>query len=436
MAATELDQIVNLCKRRGFVYPTAEIYGGFRSSYDYGPLGSLMLRNVRDAWIRPMVQLRDDVVLIDAAMLAPPAVFEASGHLANFTDPLVDCTSCKQRFREDTLADPGTCPNCGAKGSFTEARAFNLMFKTEAGPVEGAGSTVYLRPETAQGMFVNFANVLQTSRKKPPFGIAQVGKSFRNEITPGNFIFRTREFEQMEMQFFVPPADGPKWYEYWCATRLQWYIDLGIPSASLRLRPHDADELSHYSAGTSDVEFLYPWGWGELEGIAQRTDYDLKQHAAASGQKLDYFDPQTNERYVPFVIEPAAGVNRSMAAFLLSAYDEDEVGGESRTILRLHPRLAPYKVAVLPLSKKDTLSPLARSVHAALAERYMVDYDDTQSIGKRYRRQDEVGTPLCVTVDFDSLDDGAVTIRDRDTTEQVRVPIDALTTEVAARLGF
>jgi glycyl-tRNA synthetase len=436
MAATELDQIVNLCKRRGFVYPTAEIYGGFRSSYDYGPLGSLMLRNVRDAWIRPMVQLRDDVVLIDAAILAPPAVFEASGHLANFTDPLVDCTNCKQRFREDTLEDANTCPNCGAKGSFTEARAFNLMFKTEAGPVEGAGSTVYLRPETAQGMFVNFANVLQTSRKKPPFGIAQVGKSFRNEITPGNFIFRTREFEQMEMQFFVPPADGPKWYEYWCATRLQWYIDLGIPAESLRLRPHDADELSHYSAGTSDVEFMYPWGWGELEGIAQRTDYDLKQHAAASGQKLDYFDPQTNERYVPFVIEPAAGVNRSMAAFLLSAYDEDEVGGESRTILRLHPRLAPYKVAVLPLSKKDTLSPLARQVYASLSERYMVDYDDTQSIGKRYRRQDEVGTPLCVTVDFDSLEDGAVTIRDRDTTEQVRVPISDLAGEVAARLGF
>ena len=436
MAATDLEQIVNLCKRRGFVYPTAEIYGGFRSSYDYGPLGSLMLRNVRDAWIRPMVQQRDDVVLIDAAILAPPAVFEASGHLANFTDPLVDCTSCKQRFRADTLEDPTTCPNCGAKNSFTEARAFNLMFKTEAGPVEGAGSTVYLRPETAQGMFVNFANVLQTSRKKPPFGIAQVGKSFRNEITPGNFIFRTREFEQMEMQFFVPPADGPKWYEYWCQTRLQWYIDLGIPAESLRLRPHDADELSHYSAGTSDVEFLYPWGWGELEGIAQRTDYDLKQHAAHSGQKLDYFDPQTNERYVPFVIEPAAGVNRSMAAFLLSAYDEDEVGGEARSILRLHPRLAPYKVAVLPLSKKDTLSPLAKQVFATLADRYMVDYDDTQSIGKRYRRQDEVGTPLCVTVDFDSLDDAAVTIRDRDTTEQVRVPIDALTTEIAARLGF
>ena len=436
MPATELDQIVNLCKRRGFVYPSAEIYGGFRSSYDYGPLGSLMLRNVKDAWVRSMVQQRDDVVLIDASVLSPPQVWEASGHLANFTDPLVDCTKCKQRFREDHLTDPNVCPNCEATGSFTEARAFNLMFKTQAGPVEGAGADVFLRPETAQGMFLNFANVLQTSRKKPPFGIAQVGKSFRNEITPGNFIFRTREFEQMEMEFFVPPADGPKWYEYWCEQRLNWYIDLGIPADLLRMRAHDADELSHYSTGTSDIEFKFPWGWGELEGVAQRTDYDLKQHALHSGQKLDYFDQATNERYVPFVIEPAAGATRTMAAFLLAAYDEDEVGGEARTILRLHPRLAPYKVAVLPLSKKDTLSPLARQVFQTLSERYMVDYDDTQSIGRRYRRQDEVGTPLCVTVDFDSLEDDAVTIRDRDTTEQVRVPISALLGEITARLGF
>ncbi len=436
MPATELDQIVNLCKRRGFVYPSAEIYGGFRSSYDYGPLGSLMLRNVKDAWVRSMVQQRDDVVLIDASVLSPPQVWEASGHLANFTDPLVDCTKCKQRFREDHLTDPNVCPNCAATSSFTEARAFNLMFKTQAGPVEGAGADVFLRPETAQGMFLNFANVLQTSRKKPPFGIAQVGKSFRNEITPGNFIFRTREFEQMEMEFFVPPADGPKWYEYWCTERLNWYINLGIPADLLRMRAHDADELSHYSTGTSDIEFKFPWGWGELEGVAQRTDYDLKQHAQHSGQKLDYFDQATNERYVPFVIEPAAGATRTMAAFLLAAYDEDEVGGEARTILRLHPRLAPYKVAVLPLSKKDTLSPLARQVFQTLSERYMVDYDDTQSIGRRYRRQDEVGTPLCVTVDFDSLEDDAVTIRDRDTTEQVRVPISALLGEITARLGF
>ena len=436
MPATELDQIVNLCKRRGFVYPSAEIYGGFRSSYDYGPLGSLMLRNVKDAWVRSMVQQRDDVVLIDASVLSPPQVWEASGHLANFTDPLVDCTKCKQRFREDHLTDPNTCPNCAAVGSFTAARAFNLMFKTQAGPIEGAGADVYLRPETAQGMFLNFANVLQTSRKKPPFGIAQVGKSFRNEITPGNFIFRTREFEQMEMEFFVPPADGPKWYEYWCTERLNWYTDLGIPADMLQMRPHDADELSHYSTGTSDIEFKFPWGWGELEGIAQRTDYDLKQHAQHSGQKLDYFDQATNERYVPFVIEPAAGATRTMAAFLLAAYSEDEVDGEARTLLRLHPRLAPYKVAVLPLSKKDTLSPLARQVFQSLSDRYMVDYDDTQSIGRRYRRQDEVGTPLCVTVDFDSLDDNAVTIRDRDTTEQVRVPIEGLTGEISSRLGW
>ena len=436
MPAKDLEQIVNLCKRRGFVYPSAEIYGGFRSSYDYGPLGALMLRNVKDAWVRAMVQQRDDTVLIDAAILAPPAVWEASGHLANFTDPLVDCTSCKQRFREDHLEDRSVCPGCGAKDSFTEARAFNLMFKTHAGPVEGSGAEVYLRPETAQGMFVNFANVLQTSRKKPPFGIAQVGKSFRNEITPGNFIFRTREFEQMELEFFVPPAEGPQWYEYWCSERLNWYVGLGIPSEMLRLRAHDADELSHYSAGTSDVEFLFPWGWGELEGIAQRTDYDLTQHATHSGEKLDFFDQATNERYVPYVVEPAAGATRTMAAFLLAAYDEDEVGGELRTILRLHPRLAPFKVAVLPLSKKDTLTPLAKQIHRTISDRYMVDYDDTQSIGRRYRRQDEVGTPLCVTVDFDSLEDNAVTIRDRDTTEQVRVPIDSLMGELLARLGF
>jgi glycyl-tRNA synthetase len=436
MPATELDQIVNLAKRRGFVYPSAEIYGGFRSSYDYGPIGSLMLRNVKDAWVRAMVQQRDDVVLIDASILSPPAVWEASGHLATFSDPLVDCTNCKERHREDHLEEPNTCPSCGKKGTLTEARAFNLMFKTHAGPIEGAGAEVYLRPETAQGMFLNFSNVLQTSRKKPPFGIAQVGKSFRNEITPGNFIFRTREFEQMECEFFVPPADGPKWYEYWCTERLNWYINLGIPESMLRLRPHDPDELSHYSTGTSDIEFMFPWGWGELEGIAQRTDFDLNAHAAASGQKLDYFDQAANERYVPYVIEPAAGATRTMAAFLLAAYDEDEVGGESRTILRLHPRLAPYKVAVLPLSKKDTLTPLARQIFASLADRYMVDYDDTQSIGKRYRRQDEVGTPLCVTVDFESLEDDAVTIRDRDTTDQVRVPISSLLTEVASRLGW
>jgi glycyl-tRNA synthetase len=435
MPATDLEQIVNLCKRRGFVYPSAEIYGGFRSSYDYGPLGSLMLRNVKDSWVRTMVQERDDVVLIDAAILGPPAVFEASGHLANFSDPLVDCTVCKKRFREDQL-DARDCPNKMKGCTFTEARAFNLMFQTHAGPVEGEGATVYMRPETAQGMFVNFANVLQTSRKKPPFGIAQVGKSFRNEITPGNFIFRTREFEQMEMEFFVPPAESTKWYEYWCNERLNWYIELGIPAELLRIRAHDADELSHYSAGTSDIEFKFPWGWGELEGIAQRTNFDLNRHSEFSHQKLDYFDQATNERYVPFVVEPAAGANRTMAAFLLAAYDEDVVNDEPRTVLRLHPRLAPYKVAVLPLSKKDTLMPLSKSIFGQLSKRYMVDFDETQAIGRRYRRQDEIGTPFCVTVDFDSLEDQAVTIRERDTTTQERVPIAQLESVLQSKLGF
>jgi glycyl-tRNA synthetase len=435
MPASDLDQVVNLCKRRGFVYPSAEIYGGFRSSYDYGPLGSLMLRNVKDAWVRSMVQERDDVVLIDAAILGPPQVFEASGHLANFSDPLVDCTVCKRRFREDQIEERD-CPQAKKGCVFTEARAFNLMFQTHAGPVEGAGATVYMRPETAQGMFTNFANVLQTSRKKPPFGIAQVGKSFRNEITPGNFIFRTREFEQMEMEYFVPPSESAMWYDYWCKNRMQWYVDHGIPESMLRMRQHESDELSHYSAGTSDIEFLFPWGWGELEGIAQRTDYDLKQHAEHSKQKLDYFDQASNERYVPYVIEPAAGANRTMAAFLLAAYDEDVVNDEKRTVLRLHPRLAPFQVAVLPLSKKDELMPLAKSIHARLAKRYMCEFDETQAIGRRYRRQDEIGTPYCVTVDFDSLVDGAVTIRERDTTKQERVAIADIEAVLASKLGF
>ena len=435
MPASDLEQIVNLCKRRGFVYPSAEIYGGFRSSYDYGPLGSLMLRNVKDAWVRSMVQQRDDVVLIDAAILGPPQVFEASGHLANFSDPLVDCTVCNRRFREDQL-EARDCPQKMKGCTFTEARAFNLMFQTHAGPVEGEGATVYMRPETAQGMFVNFANVLQTSRKKPPFGIAQVGKSFRNEITPGNFIFRTREFEQMEMEFFVPPAESAKWYEYWCETRMQWYIDLGIPAEMLRLRAHDADELSHYSSGTSDIEFKFPWGWGELEGIAQRTNFDLNRHAEFSKQKLDYFDQATNERYVPYVVEPAAGANRTMAAFLLAAYDEDVVNDEPRTVLRLHPRLAPYQVAILPLSKKDSLTPLADQIFSVLSKRYYCDYDETQAIGRRYRRQDEIGTPYCITVDFDSLEDGQVTIRERDTTKQERVSIGQLEQVLIEKLGF
>jgi len=426
-----MERIVNLSKRRGFIFPSAEIYGGFRSTYDYGPLGVLMLRNVKDAWWRSMVQLRDDVVGIDAAILSSPKIWEASGHLDNFTDPLVDCRNCHERWRADKIN--GVCPNCGSK-DLTEPRAFNLMFKTFAGPVEEDATVAYLRPETAQGMFVNFLNVLTTTRKKPPFGIAQVGKSFRNEITPQNFVFRTREFEQMEMEYFVPPDEAEKWFHYWLDERMRWYLDLGMPADKLRLRHHDPSELSHYSAATADVEFLFPWGWDELEGIANRTDYDLMAHAKHSGERLEYFDQATGERYVPYVIEPAAGATRTMMAFLLAAYDEDEVGGERRTVLHLDPRLAPYQVAVLPLSKKDELMPLARQVLGLLQPVAVCDFDTTQSIGRRYRRQDEVGTPYCVTVDFDSLEDQAVTVRDRDTTDQVRVPIEGVAEEIAGRL--
>jgi len=431
-------KVVNLAKRRGIVFQSAEIYGGFRSAYDYGPVGVLMLRAVKDAWWRSIVQMRHDVVGLDASILSPPAVWEASGHLENFTDPLVDCKSCKERFREDHLLEgdePDLCPNCGERGTFTEARQFNLMFETQAGPVAGKGAEVYLRPETAQGMFVNFANVMNSTRKRPPFGIAQIGKSFRNEITPGNFVFRTREFEQMELEFFVPPDEADKWYEYWCGERLRWYADLGIPDDMLRARAHGADELSHYSSATSDVEFLFPWGWGELEGVANRGDYDLRQHAEHSGERLDFFDQANDTRYVPHVIEPAAGATRSMMAFLIAAYDEDEVRGEARTVLRLHHRLAAYRVAVLPLSKKDTLTPLAHEVFDSLAPHWQCDYDETQAIGRRYRRQDEIGTPYCVTVDFDSLDDGAVTVRERDTMDQDRVALDQLVAYLSERLA-
>ncbi len=427
-----LDKVTNLAKRRGFIFQSAEIYGGFRSTYDYGPLGANMLRNVKAAWWQVMVQQRMDVVGIDAAILGPPAVWAASGHLATFTDPLVDCRKCKERWREDKIN--GVCPNCGSK-EFTEARAFNLMFKTQAGPVEGEGATAYLRPETAQGMFTNFANVLATSRKKPPFGIAQVGKSFRNEITPGNFVFRTREFEQMELEFFVPPAEADQWYRYWIDLRYNWYLNLGIDKEFLRLHEHAKVDLSHYSLGTTDVEFLYPWGWDELEGIANRGDYDLTQHSNASGVRLEYFDQTENERYTPYVIEPAAGATRAMMAFLLSAYHEDEVEGETRVVLRLDWRLAPYQVAVLPLSKKPELEGVSQKVLEALAPYFACDYDVTQSIGKRYRRQDEIGTPFCITVDFDTLEDGAVTVRDRDTTEQTRVKIEDLLNDLRQRTG-
>jgi glycyl-tRNA synthetase len=370
-----------------------------------------------------------------------PRVWEASGHVATFTDPLVDCRQCRERFRADQLPASGACPNCGTKGSFTDARQFNLMFKTFVGPVEDDASTAYLRPETAQGIFVNFLNVQTSTRKKPPFGIAQVGKSFRNEITPGNFIYRTREFEQMEMEFFVPPEDSPRWFEYWCEERMRWYVDLGIPESKLRLRPHDLDELSHYSAGTADIEFDYPWGWGELEGIANRTDYDLRRHAEFSGTDLSYYDQENERRYVPHVVEPAAGADRATLAFLLAAYDEEEVVGEKgtpekRTVLRLDPRLAPVTVAVLPLSRHDKLVPVAEEVAGSLRPHFMIDVDTAGSIGRRYRRQDEVGTPLCVTVDFDTIDDHAVTIRDRDTMEQGRVPIDGLVAHLRERLPW
>jgi glycyl-tRNA synthetase len=435
-----MDRVVNLAKRRGLVFPSSDIYGGFRSTWDYGPLGVLLKRNVKDAWWRSMVQLRDDVVGLDSAILMAPKVWEASGHVATFTDPLVDCRNCRERFRADQLPDSGACPNCGSKDTFTEARNFNLMFKTFVGPVENDASVAYLRPETAQGIFVNFKNVQTTTRKKPPFGIAQLGKSFRNEITPGNFLFRTREFEQMEMEYFVSPDQAAKWFEYWVAERYRWYLDLGIPADKLRIRPHDAEELSHYSAETSDVEFVFPWGWGELEGIANRTDYDLTQHAKFSGEDLSYFDQESDERYLPYVIEPAAGADRATLAFLLAAYDEDEAPTgdgkvEKRTVLRLDPRLAPIKVAVLPLSKKETLLPLTDDVAKALRPHFMIDVDLAGAIGRRYRRQDEIGTPLCVTIDFDTIDDRAVTVRDRDSMAQERVPLDGLVGELHDRLG-
>ncbi len=426
-----MERIVSLCKQRGFIFGSGEIYGGFRSTYDYGPLGAQMLRNVRDAWWKYMVQERTEVVGLDAAILSSPKIWEASGHLTNFTDPMVDCRNCQSRWRADHIN--GVCPKCGSR-DLTEQRDFNLMFKTNAGPLEDEGSVAYLRPETAQGMFVNFALVQRALRLKPPFGIAQLGKSFRNEITPGNFVFRTREFEQMEMEFFVPPPSAEAWFKFWIDERFRWYEEYGIPSEKLRLRPHDPEELSHYSSGTVDIEFEFPWGFGELEGIANRTDYDLKAHARASGEDLSYFDPETKSKYVPYVIEPAGGVTRAMMAFLLAGYDEDEVAGEKRTVLRLHPLIAPFTIAVLPLSKKPELSSVAKEVFSLLSRSYRVNYDETQAIGRRYRRQDEIGTPFCITVDFDTLEDQAVTIRDRDTTLQQRVPIDEVVAKVAASL--
>src|SRR6476620_5047909 len=435
-----MDKIVALCKRRGLIFPASDIYGVIANTYDYGHYGVLLKRNVIDAWWQSMIVERDDVVALDSAIIQHPRTWEASGHVGGFTDPLVDCKTCGKRFRADHLDDlqcpqkpskhPGEGPDC----ELTEAREFNLMFQTTIGPVAESGETVFLRPETAQGIFLDFKTVLTFARRRPPFGIAQVGKSFRNEITPGNFIFRPLEFEQMEMEFFVPPAEAQQWHEHWLAERMAWYERIGIRPDHLQLRAHDADELSHYSSATSDVEYLYPIGWSELEGIANRGDFDLTQHAEFSGEKLEVHDPQTNERFVPHVIEPAAGVGRTLLAVLCDAYDEDELGGEQRTVLKLHPRLAPIKVAVLPLVRKDGQPELAREIQATLRGALAVEYDEGGSVGKRYRRQDEIGTPWCVTVDHQSVEDRTVTIRDRDTLEQERVAIDELPALLGARL--
>jgi glycyl-tRNA synthetase len=430
-----MDKIVSLCKRRGFVFPSSEIYGGLGSTWDYGPLGVELKRNVRDAWWRAVVQERDDMVGIDAAILMHPSVWVASGHVAGFADPLVDCKQCRQRWRADQLAGD-RCPACG--GELTEARMFNLMFKTFMGPVENEASVIYLRPETAQGIFVNFTNVLTTTRKKLPFGVAQIGKSFRNEITPGNFIFRTREFEQMEIEYFVKPGADEEWHRRWLDYRFEWYVNLGMKRENLRLREHGPEELAHYAKCCFDIEYKFPGSldWSEIEGIANRGDFDLTQHARYSGQDLSYYDEESGQRFVPYVIEPSAGVDRSLLAFLIDAYDEEADKEGIRVVLRLHPALAPIKVAVLPLSKKESLAAVARDIHRELRKYWMTQYDETQSIGRRYRRQDEIGTPFCVTVDFETLNDQAVTIRERDGMTQVRVPIADLVAELRTRIGF
>jgi glycyl-tRNA synthetase len=441
-----MEKIVALCKRRGFIFPSSEIYGGVGSTYDYGHYGVLLKSNVKNEWWRSMITERDDIVAIDSAILQHPRVWEASGHLEGFTDPLVDCKTCGKRFRADHLMElecgrkPSKHPGEAEECELTDARDFNLMFETTIGPVKESGSVAYLRPETAQGIFINFKNVLQFARKKPPFGIAQVGKSFRNEITPGNFIFRTREFEQMEMEFFVPPDEAQHWFEHWLAERELWYTGLGIRPDHLRLRAHDAEELSHYSSGTSDVEYLFPIGWSELEGIANRGDFDLSRHAEFSGEKLEYFDQQSGERYVPHVIEPAAGADRATLAFLVDAYDEEVVEGEGagdgelRTVLRLHPRLAPVKAAILPLLRKDGQPELAHEVHRLVRSVVQAEYDEGGSIGKRYRRQDEIGTPYCLTIDHQSLEDRTVTLRDRDSLAQERIPIEGIAQEIERRV--
>jgi len=430
-AKVNMEKIVSLCQRRGFIFPSSEIYGGLSSCWDYGPLGVELKRNVKEAWWRAVVQERDDVIGLDASILMHPRTWAASGHLEGFTDPLVECKGCHLRWRSDEL-EGDRCPSCG--GELTEPRLFNLMFKTFMGPVEEDASVVYLRPETAQGMFVNFQNVVNTTRKRLPFGIAQIGKAFRNEITTGNFIFRSREFEQMEIEFFVKPGTDEEWFNYWLEERLNWYVKLGIKRENLRLREHAEGELAHYAKVCHDIDYLFPMGWAELEGVANRGDFDLVQHASFSGKSLDYFDDDTKERFIPYIIEPSAGVDRSFLAFLCDAYDEEPDKDEIRVLLHLHPALAPFKVAVLPLSRREQLVKAAKDIYADLRQRWMVSYDDAQSIGRRYRRQDEIGTPFCVTVDFQSLEDNQATIRERDTMNQIRVPISELSNTLQVKL--
>ncbi|HLY85258.1 MAG TPA: glycine--tRNA ligase [Gaiellaceae bacterium] len=424
-----MDTIVSLCRRRGFVFPSSEIYGGLGATYDYGHYGVLTKNNIRALWLRAMVQERDDIVALDSSVILNPRVWEASGHVTEFTDPLVDCRTCKLRFRADQLElascgrkpskRPGETPDC----DLTEPRQFNLMFETHVGALQDESSTAYLRPETAQGIFINFKNVAQLARRKPPFGIAQVGKSFRNEITPGNFIFRLREFEQMEMEFFVPPAEADEWHRYWIDARYRWYLDLGLRDENLRIREHDADERSHYSLATSDLEYLYPIGWQELEGVSNRGDYDLTQHTRESGTKLEWIDPD-GTRYTPFVIEPAVSIDRIMLAFLCDAYHEEVVGDRERVVLRLHPRVAPVKAAILPLVPRDEgMAARARVLYEELRRHHIVEHDDSGQIGRRYRRQDEIGTPWAFTVDEQTLEDETVTVRDRDSLAQERLPM-------------
>ncbi|GAB2987968.1 MAG TPA: glycine--tRNA ligase [Actinotalea caeni] len=457
-APSRLDSVISLAKRRGFVFQSGEIYGGTRSAWDYGPLGTELKENIKRQWWQATVRGRDDVVGIDSAVILPSQVWVASGHVGAFTDPLTECLQCHKRFREDQLIEEFEerkgrapegglagvpCPACGTVGRWTEPRDFNMMLKTYLGPVEDESGLHYLRPETAQGIFVNFANVMSAARKKPPFGIGQIGKSFRNEITPGNFIFRTREFEQMEMEFFVKPGTDEEWHQYWIDTRTDWYVDLGIARDNLRHYEHPQEKLSHYSKRTVDIEYRFGFTgseWGELEGIANRTDFDLSTHAQHSGKELSYFDQTTNERWVPYVIEPAAGLTRSLMAFLVEAYDEEEVpnakgGTDTRTVLHLDPRLAPVKAAVLPLSRNEQLSPPARDLAAELRKRWNVDFDDAGAIGRRYRRQDEIGTPFCLTFDFESVDDQAVTVRERDSMAQERVSLDKVSGYLAERLA-